>query len=101
MGRRQLFIYWRVAAADLPATMQAARDLQGRLRLRHPGLCAGLYLRSDSAASDATLMETYGLESGDGVDAVLQQHIEEAGAAALAPWLFGARHVEVFDACDG
>jgi hypothetical protein len=102
-GRRQLFIYWRVAVADVPAALQAARDLHVQLRLRHAELRTGLYLRRDGAAGDATLMESYALASpggSGGVDVALQHGIEAAGAATQRPWLRGTRHVEVFEACD-
>jgi len=102
-GRRQLFIYWRVASADVAAALQAVRAMQAQLRRNHGALCTGLYQRPQASANETTLMETYALAAHtacDGIDAVMQQHIEAAGAQALQPWLRGARHVEVFDACD-
>jgi len=103
-GRRQLFIYWRTAAADARAALQTVRSLQSELRRLHPGLHCALYLRHDPAADDATLMETYALDAAlavAGVDPALQQAIESMVGAALAPWQRGTRHVEVFDAIDG
>lgn len=103
LGKRQLFLYWRVTRADARVAMQAMRDLQRQLQGQYPGLRAGLYVRSEPSASEATLMETYAVDAmhatqGLGVD--LQRHIERAGTELLQPWLRGARHVEVFDACD-
>jgi len=103
LGKRQVFVYWRVALADTPPAMQAMRDLQRRLQDSHPGLRARLYVRSETSADDTTLMETYSVDAGadvQGLDAVLQRHIDDAGAALLRPWLRGARHVEVFESCD-
>jgi hypothetical protein len=102
-GRRQLFIYWRVAAADATAARQAMIALQRRLGEQRPALHCGLFERADAAGVESTLLETYALHAGpdsSGIDAELQQHIEQAGAEALQPWLRSARHVEVFDACD-
>ena len=102
-GRRQRFIYWRVASADVAAALRAARAVQAQLRLSHPTLRTGLYLRTEAPAGEATLMEVYALDSQaarNGIDAAMQQRIEAASAEALRPWLRGARHVEVFDACD-
>lgn len=103
LGKRQLFVYWRVATADARTALQAAREMQRQLAGQHPGLRCALYLRSDASTIEATLMESYAVESGEaaqGVDDLLQQRIEGVGAAAVQPWLRGARHVEVFEACD-
>ncbi len=92
---RQLFIYWRVAAADLAAARRAVLELQQRLRLQHPAVQPSLLLRDDPAGLDeATLMEIYA--SHDGIDAALQQHIEVLCEPATARWRRGPRHVEVF-----
>jgi len=103
-GRRQLFIYWRTAATDAPAALQAMRALQAALRRQHAGLQCGLYLRTDVSAEDATLMETYALDATvatEGLDVALQETIEAAAGKALAPWQRGARHVEVFEQIEG
>ena len=101
-GQRQLFIYWRVAAADLPAALRALRDWQATLKARQPALQCRRYQRSDGDADEATVMETYALASGagDGIDDGLRRLIERDGDAVLQRWLRGARHVEAFDACD-
>jgi len=102
-GRRQLFVYWRCAGADAAAALAAARSLQSTLRDRHPGLRCALYLRSDATTPEATLMETYALDAAlrpGGLDAALQQAIDEAAVAAMGAWQRGVRHVEVFDAVE-
>jgi hypothetical protein len=101
LGRQQLFIYWRVAHADLPPALQALRQWQAGLAHHHPALRCGLYRRPAGAEAEATVMESYAIESAgphEGIDAALRQHIEHSGHAVLQPWLRGARHVEVFDA---
>lgn len=101
LGARQLFVYWRVAAADTAAALQALRDWQHALQAQHPALRMQRYLRRDSSAGEATVMESYALVArvpASGIDAALQQQIEHEGHAAVERWLRGARHVEVFDA---
>ena len=104
LGRRQLFVYWRVAHADLPSALQALREWQAGLMHSRPALRCGLYQRSDGAEAQATVMESYALESAgphDGIDDALREHIDALGRDALQRWLLGARHVEVFDALCG
>ena len=94
---RELFIYWRVAPLDLDAAARAMASFQAALRLRHDGLQARLYLRSDDlgqVGEKATLMETYKVAGG--VDEQLQTAIVLGGAQASAAWCQGPRHVEVF-----
>ncbi len=101
LGRRQLFIYWRVTPADLPAALQALRDWQGALMAQQPALQCRLYQRGGVSTAEATVMESYALAlPGAGIDDALRLHIEQAGQCVLQRWLRGARHVEVFDACD-
>jgi hypothetical protein len=104
LGRRQLFVYWRVAPADLPSALEALREWQAGLVDNHPALRCGLYRRSDGAEAQATVMESYALESAgphDGIDDTLHAYIVESGRNVLQRWLSGARHVEVFDALHG
>jgi hypothetical protein len=44
-----------------------------------------------------TLMETY--RRAAGFDAPARWRIEDLAGAALAPWLIGPRHLEVFEPC--
>jgi hypothetical protein len=101
LGRRQLFIYWRVADSDFDAALEALRHWQAGLVAQYPGLHCAIYRRSDSGPADTTVMESYAIESPrphPGIGAELHRQIEEAGQAQLRRWLRGARHVEVFDA---
>jgi hypothetical protein len=97
LGRRQLFIYWRVAPAELPLALQALRAWQAELCAQHPALQCRLYQRHDGSRHEATVMESYA-HAAPGVDEALRQHIEQAGNALLQHWLHGSRHIEVFDA---
>lgn len=101
-GARQLFIYYRVSAAQADAAVAAAARMQAALRDRHTGLRALVLRRCGTADPEVTLMETYALDasaSPRGVGAPLQAEIEHEAANALAGITLGARHVEVFDAC--
>jgi Domain of unknown function (DUF4936) len=98
LGRRELFVYWKVQSRVAADALSATRAMQRTLQASHPALHMRLYLRDDGRSGLATLMETYALDSGtDGIDAALRQSIEQA-AATLVRWQSGARHVEVFEA---
>lgn len=94
---RELFIYWKTAAAGAEAAEREARQWQDELRRQCPGLRASLYRRADDPAArhgkTVTLMETY---AGTAVDAAMEQRIASEGDARLRRWLDGSRHVEVF-----
>jgi hypothetical protein len=92
---RELFIYWRTPAATAAQAIEAASQWQARLRAQHPGLAATLFCRADDSGETATLMEVYGAP----LDAALEKRIVDEGSRALAPWLAGQRHVEVFERC--
>lgn len=100
LGRRQLFFYWRLAPADVPAARFALCELGTRLKSDHPALHTRWFVRVDGA--HATLMECYGVD-GDaaGIDAALQRALQQQGDQAVGRWLVGSRHLEVFDALDG
>lgn len=89
-----LYVYYRVAGADLPAAVAAARSLQAGLQAAHPGLVAALLRRPGLQGGQATLMETYC--HPDGLPDTLQAGIHQAAQQALAPWLQGGRHHELF-----
>ena len=91
-GGRRLFVYYRVAIADLSTAVAAAHRLQAALRARHPGLDAALLRRPEVRDGTATLMETYA--AADGVDETLAAEIERRAVDAGLP---GPRHVEVFE----
>ena len=96
---RRLYIYYRVAEADLAALLIAAEQRRRTLLAAHPGLIAGLLRRPGAQGGHITLMETYA--HARGVDDALAGLIEQQAAAALGPWLQGPRHVEQFDALAG
>ena len=89
-----LYVYYRVAAADLPAAVAAAQQLQAALQNAHPGLQAALLRRPGLQSGQATLMETYSHPVGLHH---MQATITQAAQLALAPWLQGDRHNELFD----
>lgn len=97
MSGRELFVYYRVAAADAPRCEVAVLDMQARLMAHAPRLLARLLARPETAEGLETWMETYAVEGppAGGIDVALEARIE-AEAAALAPLLQGPRHVEVF-----
>ena len=122
---RELFVYYRVRAAQAGAARRTALAFQAELGSRYPALTARLLRRDegevidasigtsvdkniDKSAShandrgrDATWMETYLIDpriDAAGVSATLQAEIE-AAARVLEPFLNGTRHTEVFIAC--
>lgn len=97
---RELFIYYRIHAAQAERARAAVLDFQARLRARHPALSTQLYQRTDQSTDLPTWMETYALRDlqGRGVDDALQAEIE-AEAACLAGAIAGTRHTESFRPC--
>ena len=80
-------------AADLAACVAAVSALQAELCARCVGLQAELLRRPGEDANGlVTLMEVYRWPAA--ADAA---ELEAQAAAASAPWLQGARHVEVFE----
>ncbi|MDQ2780140.1 MAG: DUF4936 family protein [Pseudomonadota bacterium] len=96
MSRQKLFIYWRCDPADEAEALRAAAQMQGTLRLQHPGLQTRLYRRTGDTAGDGTVMERYAMDATD-VDAALWAAIEAAAVSALSAWCRGPRHVEAFE----
>lgn len=94
---RELFIYYRVAAAHAASARERVQQLQRDLQARHPGLQARLLRRPGEAAGLQTWMEIYARPTlAGGVSTALERDIEQA-AEALAPLLDGPRHCEVFE----
>lgn len=98
---RQLFIYYRIAAASAAAACAAALRAQHELCARHRGLRASLLQRPEpDAEGKRTLMEIYAmdghLEAG-GISNGLQAEIHRWLCNALQPWLSpDDRRTEVF-----
>ena len=97
---RELFVYYRVDAAQAGAARRAVLAMHDRLRRAHPGFVARLLTRSGDDSAPQTWMETYALPgSVDGIDATLEATIEGA-AAEWRDLVAGPRHVEAFIAAD-
>lgn len=98
-ARRELYVYYRVAAARWRDAARAVHAFQQQLCAQHAGLSARVLRRPDERAGEVTLMEVYRVAEGD-VDAALEARIAEA-ATALGPWCAAdARHVERFHTLD-
>ncbi len=93
---RELFIYYRVRRADALDAQAAVSQLQAQLRTRYPRLRTRLLRRPAEEHGSQTWMETYA--SDGGISAQMQTDIEWT-ARALAPFIDGPRHTEVFVAC--
>ena len=93
----QVFVYYRVHAAHVAAAIAAVRALQAHLQALIPGLSCTLSRRVEVDAERPTLMEVYGHADGVGPD--WQRDIERLAGDALAAWIVGERHVEVFLPC--
>jgi Domain of unknown function (DUF4936) len=100
---RSWFIYYRVLPGDLPRAVEAVRGAQSRLCEGQPGLRAALMQRAPAAGAHEpmTLLEIYSVENDwpAGRAAALPAAIEHVVGAAVAPWLQGFRHLEVFEPC--
>jgi hypothetical protein len=97
---RELFIYWRTAAATALAAERAAEDWQRALRHAHPQLRASLYRRADEAGPWVTLMEVYAparVGLGETLGELVETRIVNEGSQLLARWIEGQRKVEVFE----
>jgi hypothetical protein len=93
---RCLYVYFRVAREHEQAAVAAVRAMQAQWRDR---LGCELLRRTGETDADPllTLMEVYRQPGGVTMDT--QACIEREAALRLAPWLVGARHVEVFEPC--
>lgn len=97
-GPAQVFVYYRVRAADAAAVIAAVQACQTHWRLALPGLACALSRRAGEAAEEpVTLMESYA--HADGVPAEAQRKIEGQVCAAIETWLVGDRHIEAFVPC--
>ena len=96
-GAAQVFVYYRVQAGDAAAAIAAGRTFQIDLRALLPGLNCTLNRRADDSGEQLTLMETYA--HAEGVGPAWTRDIERLGRDALAAWIVGERHLEVFVPC--
>ncbi|HEV7912574.1 MAG TPA: DUF4936 family protein [Albitalea sp.] len=99
---RELFIYYRIEVAVASTALAAVLEFQARLRHRHPGLTARLLRRPDEPQAPQTWMEIYAYDPQRGVPAAISPQLEAEiaeEAKALAPFITGARHTEVFIPC--
>ncbi|HEX6722510.1 MAG TPA: DUF4936 family protein [Burkholderiaceae bacterium] len=93
-ARRELYVYYRVAAAHWRDAAHAVAQWQQQMGASHPRLVARVLRRPETRDGAVTLMEVYG-----GIDAAFEAAIAH-GAPALEPWLLGERRIERFDALD-
>ena len=93
---RELFIYYRVAAARLSSASAGVHALQAALCERHPGLHARVLCRPGATDDVQTWMETYACMPG-GITPALEAALN-AALGGCEPWWEGSRHVEVFNA---
>ena len=91
---RALFVYYRVAEADVRAAADAMRQCHSKLQHDCPGLQCQLWRRPEAPTGEVTLMETYA--APEGIDVPLAGRIEAQAAQASSPWQLGPRHTEVF-----
>lgn len=91
----ELFVYWKLSREQVGAAHAALAAAQRGLMQQHPQLTAEAFRRADDAGGVATLMETYAAPGG--IDMALRHEIDAAVTPAVAAWLTGPRHVEVFE----
>lgn len=97
---RELYIYYRVAAASAGAARTQVTALHRELRVLAPWLRARLLVRPVNGAEEQTWMETYASAGDDDrIDAAFQAEIETR-ARRLLTAVTEPRHVEVFEACE-
>lgn len=102
MGRRELFVYYRVAVGDEVPAAREVEALQAVLRRAVPGLGARLLRRPEAVDGLTTWMEVYAMSAqgeGGGVDAAVQARIEHEASQRLT-CIAGPRHAEAFVALE-
>ena len=96
-GATQVFVYYRVRAADAPLAIATVLAAFVDMKVALPGLVCGLSQRADEVGELRTLMETY--THAAGVSPSMRRAIETRLLGALAAWIVGERHVEAFVPC--
>jgi hypothetical protein len=102
-GRRELFVYYRVAEDSWQLACAAVQEFQRALRVAEPGLTARVLRRPEAGAGMVTLMEVYSIDarsSPEGIGDAWQSRIADAAQAARQ-WQRSDRHIECFDSVDG
>lgn len=97
----ELYIYYRVKAADALPFLEAVGRLRKDIALLRPGMRMRM-LRRDEVTGEPehhTWMEIHD-HPGQGIDAMAQQSIEALAARHLAGLIVGTRHVERFVGMD-
>ncbi|HUG23325.1 DUF4936 family protein [Piscinibacter sp.] len=96
---RELFIYYRIKAVGASSALRTVGECQARLRSRHRGLTARLLRRPDEHNGTQTWMEIYSFDAHPGgITPEIEAEIEHE-AQALAAFIDGSRHTEVFIPC--
>ena len=93
----QIFVYYRVRAADVPLAIATVRAAFVDLKAALPGLVCSLSQRADEVGELRTLMETYAHAAG--VSSDTRRTIEDRLQSALVAWIVGERHAEAFVPC--
>lgn len=95
------FIYYRIDPVELTAVLSVVRRLQQQWCADHPGARAAVLQRSEPDRITLTLMEIYAPAPGQAPQALepALQALQATATDALAPWLHGPRHLEVFEPC--
>lgn len=96
-GATQVFVYYRVRAADVPIAIATVHAAFVDLKAALPGLVCNLSHRADDTGELRTLMETY--VHPVGVSSDIRRAIEARLQSALAAWIVGERHAEAFVPC--
>lgn len=94
---RRLYVYYRVAAADVDAAVTAMQSLHMALRAEQPALrCEVLRRPGADTAGLVTMMEVYAVDN-IGIDDAYAAQIDTRAAVALLTCLVGGRHIEYFE----
>ena len=98
---RELFVYYRARCSDAPALQAAVFAFQEQLTVCYPSLRTRLLRRPEETDGEQTWMESYATDpqrEPAGISEELQAEIDRR-AGAVAHWVSGRRHTEVFLTC--
>ena len=94
---RELYVYYKVESARLPAAAAAVRQVQARLRQRWPGLRMALLRRPGDDKGLVTLMETYAAIDAASLPDFSAALAAEVAVETAAGHLPDQRHEEWFE----